>query len=388
MYKRYGMSVSATKPLNKPPRLSKTAGSRTASKSAVKPPRKVGRMNPKELIRFCRGMASMLRAKLTTADALMFYGEGHSVPAIKNGLAGIRKEIESGAPSYVGFKKSGLFDDKVVGLIKAGSDAGQLHKAFAAIGERLKTERAFKSKMKKATVIPTMVICALIAIFIVAQCKVVPQIEGMLDDFKAEPDVFSAAMFKVSHVTRKVWPAFVLLLGGTACLIAFVRPVKDAVLALLMSKVRLLRELIMGMRQMAFLGSLNMLHANGITLAKSIETAAESVKNTPMFDELIDAGKRYKETGIPFSEAIKKFTSCDPQVSHMIGIGEKSSSLVDQLDLLVEMYEEDTAATVETFAALVNLLTLLIAGVLISFVFIGAFLPVFLMGPKMMEAAG
>jgi type II secretory pathway component PulF len=381
------MSSTATKPLSKPPRLAKAKVS-TANASAAKPATRLRRMPPKELIRFCRGMASMLRARLTTADALMFYGEGHSNSLVKSGLAGIRKEIESGAPAYIGFKKSGLFDDKVVGLIKAGSDAGQLHKAFAAIGERLRIERAFAAKMKKATLIPCMVICALIGIFIVAQCKVVPQIEGMLNDFKAEPDAFSAIVFKVSHVTRKVWPVFVLLLGGSVALVVFVRPVRDVVLALLMSKIKLLRDLIMGMRQMAFLGSLNMLHANGITLAKSIETAAESVKNTPMFDELIDAGKRYKETGLPFSEAIKKFTSCDPQVSHMIGIGEKSSSLVDQLDLLVEMYEEDTAATVETFAALVNLLTLIIAGVLITFVFVGAFLPVFLMGPKMMKAAG
>lgn len=380
------MSSTATKPLSKPPRLAKAKVS-TASATAAKPAVKLRQMPPKELIRFCRGMASMLRARLTTADALMFYGEGHSNPLVKNGLAGIRKEIESGAPAFIGFKKSGLFDDKVVGLIKAGSDSGQLHKAFAAIGERLKKERAFKAKMKKATLIPCLVICALIGIFITAQCKVVPQIEGMLADFKAEPDAFSAIVFKISHVTQKIWPAFVLAVGGAVATLVFARPVKDLVLALMMSKLKLLRDLIMGMRQMAFLGSLNMLHANGITLAKSIETAAESVKNTPMFDELIEAGKRYKETGLPFSEAIKKFTSCDPQVSHMISIGEKSSSLVEQLDLLVEMYEEDTEAAVDAFAAWVNLATLMIAGVLISFVFIGSFLPVFLMGPKMMKAA-
>lgn len=380
------MSASATKSLGKPSRISKTSTSKAAAASA--PTTKKGaRMPPKELVRFCRAMASMLRARLTTADALMFYGNGHANPLIVKGLAGIRKEIEKGAPAYIGFKKSGLFDDKVVGLIKAGSDSGQLDAAFKAIGERLKIERAFAAKMKKATLIPGMVICALIGIFIVAQSKVVPEIEGMLGDFGAEPDAFSAVMFKVSHVTRKVWPATISLMIGVFCAIKFARPVRDAVLALLMSRIRLLRSLVMGMRQMAFLGSLNMLHANGITLAKSIETAAESVKDTPMYDELIEAGKRYKETGLPFSEAIKKFTSCDDQVSHMISIGEKSSSLVEQLDLLVEMYEEDTAATVETFSAIVNLLTLMIAGVLISFVFIGAFLPVFLMGPKMMEAA-
>lgn len=381
------MSVSATKPLRKPPKLSKTAGSNVKVGMAAKPKATGGKMKPKELIRFCRGMASMLRARLTTADALMFYGEGHSNAVLKKGLAGIRKEIENGAPAYIGFKKSGLFDDKIIGLIKAGTDSGQLNSAFESIGERLKTERAFKAKMRKATLIPSLVICALAGIFIVAQCKVVPQIEGMLADFNAEPDAFSAIVFKISHVTQKVWPAFVLVVGGIVATLAFVRPVKDVLLALLMSKIRLLRSLVMGMRQMAFLGSLRMMHANGITLAKSMETAAESVKNTPMFDELIEAGKRYSQTGLPFSEAIKKFTSCDPQVSHMISIGEKSSSLVEQLDLLVDMYEEDTAAAVEAFAAWVNLATLLLAGIMISFVFIGSFLPVFLMGPKMMNAA-
>lgn len=344
-------------------------------------------MKAKELIRFCRGMASMLRARLTTSDALKFYGHGHSNPILQKALEGIRKEIEAGVPAYIGFRKSGLFDDKIIGLIQAGSDSGQLDKAFTAIGQRLKIERAIMGKIKKATTIPAVVITALIGIFIGAQCKVTPQIEGLLADFDAEPDAFSALMFQISHVTRKVWPAFVTISVIIILIVTFARPVRNFILALMMSKMRLLRTMIMGLRQMNFLGSLNMLHANGITLAKSIETAAESVKNTPLYDELIEAGKRYKETGIPFSEALRKFTSCDPQVAHMVSIGEKSSSLVDQLDLLTEMYEEDTAAAVETFTAIVNIVVLMMAGVLISVVFIGAFLPVFLMGPKLMSSS-
>lgn len=378
------MSTSATKPLNRPPRSSKAAASKADSGAGKSV--KVGKMKPKELIRFCRGISSMLRARLTTADSLKFYSQGHSNPLIVKAFDGIRKEIDAGAPAFIAFKKSGLFDDKIIGLIKAGSDSGQLHKAFTAIGERLKIERAISGKIKKATMIPGLVIVALLGIFIGAQCKVTPQIEGLLSDFDAEPDAFSALMFKISHVTRKVYPAFITISSIIVAVIAFSRPVRNTLLAMLMSKIGLLRAMIMGLRQMNFIGSLNMLHANGITLAKSIETAAESVKGTPLHDELIDAGKRYSETGIPFSEAIRKFTSCDPQVAHMISIGEKSSSLVDQLDLLTEMYEEDTAAAVETFTALVNIVVLMMAGVLISVVFIGAFLPVFLMGPKLMAS--
>ena len=104
--------------------------------------------------------------------------------------------------------------------------------------------------------------------------------------------------------------------------------------------------------------------------------------------ELIEAGKRYKVSGLPFSEAVRKFTSCDPQVSHMVSIGERSSSLDEQLKLLTVMYEEDVDQCVTDFTQAVNLVALITACILIAMVFIGAFLPIFLMGPKMMNGQG
>ena len=142
------------------------------------------------------------------------------------------------------------------------------------------------------------------------------------------------------------------------------------------------------MRQLLFLGSMEMLHSNGIQLAKSIEISAESLKGTPMYEELITAGKRYVETGLPFSEAVRKFTSCDAQVSHLMAIGEHSSSLGQQLELLTEMYEEEVEQTVADFSQVVNLLALFFTAILLTIVFISAFLPIFLMGPKMMNGQG
>jgi type II secretory pathway component PulF len=144
----------------------------------------------------------------------------------------------------------------------------------------------------------------------------------------------------------------------------------------------------MGMRQLLFLGTMEMLHSNGINLSKAIEISAESLKGTPMYEELLNAGKRYIETGLPFSEAVRKFTSCDPQVAHLMSIGERSSSLGQQLKLLTTMYEEDVEEIVSDFAQVVNIIVLVAAAVLITIVFIGAFLPIFLMGPKMMNGQG
>ena len=171
-------------------------------------------------------------------------------------------------------------------------------------------------------------------------------------------------------------------------LILFIEKIRSSVTFFMMARWRLLRKLIMGMRQLLFLGSMDMLHSNGINLSKAVEISAKSLKGTPMYEELLIAGRRYLETGLPFSDAIRKFTSCDAQVAHLISIGERSSSLDTQLKLLTNMYEEEVDQVVNEFAAVVNIIVLMSAALLITMVFIGAFLPIFLMGPKMMNGSG
>jgi type II secretory pathway component PulF len=342
----------------------------------------------KELIKLSKGMASMLKANINSADALKYYSSGHPNPIVRKTLAEVRENIEGGLPAYSAFEKTKKFDDKFISLVRAGCDSGQLNKAFASIAKTLKKEAEFKAKMRKATLMPSIIIFALIMLFIGAQLQIIPQIEKILDDMNQTPDAISGFLFKLSHVTQKIW---VLLVGGmlgSVFSFLFIGKVKNAVTFFMMSKWRLLKKLIMGMRQLLFLGSLEMLHSNGINLSRAVEISAASLKGTPMHDELIQAGQRYIETGLPFSEAIRKFTSCDPQVSHLIAIGERSSSLGEQLQLLNEMYEEDVEQIVQQFATTVNLIVMMIAALLITAVFIGAFLPIFLMGPKMMSGSG
>jgi type IV pilus assembly protein PilC len=153
-----------------------------------------------------------------------------------------------------------------------------------------------------------------------------------------------------------------------------------------MSKWRLLRLLIMSLRQMTFISTIRLLHSNGINLAKSIRVSANSVRNTPFYEELRTAADKYEHSGVPLSTAFAKYTSVDAQVTHMLAIGEKSASLDAQLEMLSEMYEEDLQNHMSAFAAAISFLVLIIAVSLIAAVFIGTFLPIFLMGPKMMQS--
>jgi type II secretory pathway component PulF len=214
----------------------------------------------------------------------------------------------------------------------------------------------------------------------------VPQVEEMLAGVNAKPDGMTAISFQVSHFTQATWPIFVMSIIGIGVVISRSAKVRNLILGFTMSKWRLLRLLIMSLRQMTFISTIKLLHSNGINLAKSIRVSANSVRNTPFYTELREAADKYENSGVPLSTAFAKYTSVDSQVTHMLAIGEKSASLDAQLEMLCEMYEEDSQNHMNAFSAAISFVVLIIAVFLIAAVFVGTFLPIFLMGPKMMNS--
>ncbi len=339
----------------------------------------------KDLIGIFRGLGSMLRAQINTSDALKYYAQGLSDKGISDTLDAIREDIAAGINVHEAFRRSGRFDDTIIGLIQAGSDAGQLHEAFRALAMRLVSELKFKKALKKATVQPGCIIAVLLGAFIASQVKIVPQVEEMLNGVGAKPDGMTAISFAVSHFVQSIWHIFVISAIALGIAIAKVEKVQSLIMGIAMSKWRLFRLLIMSLRQMTFLSTIKLLHSNGINLAKSIRVSANSVKGTPFYAELREAADKYENSGVPLSTAFAKYTSVDSQITHMLSIGEKSASLDSQLEMLTLMYEEDAENYMAVFAATVSFVVLIIAVLIIAAVFVGTFLPIFLMGPKMMQ---
>ena len=54
--------------------------------------------------------------------------------------------------------------------------------------------------------------------------------------------------------------------------------------------------------------------------------------------------------------------------------------------MLRDIYEEDTHTCMNDFTEIINFLTLFAAVILIALVFTGSMLPIFLMGPRMMNS--
>ena len=119
-------------------------------------PKKPKEFSKKELVDMFRGLGSMLRAQINTADALKYYAHGLPNKAMVDALTQIREDVNNGINIHEAFRRSGRFSETIVGLVQAGSDAGQLHHAFQSLADRLKTELYFEKALKKATITPSV----------------------------------------------------------------------------------------------------------------------------------------------------------------------------------------------------------------------------------------
>lgn len=341
--------------------------------------------NTKESIQFYRGIASMIKAQINTADALKYYADGLPNKVMASALMDIRNDINSGVSVHEAFKKSKRFDDMTLGLIKAGMESGKLDSAFKDLAERAKTDLYFKKKIRKIVLVPAFIFPVLIIAFIYTQVKIIPEIKSMVVTGDYEPKGPVRFFFTLSDFVIKWWPIGVTILIAIVATLVLSSKIRQTILTLAMSKWRTLRKLIMGFRQVTFLGVIKLLHANGINLAKAISTSATSVKGTPLHDELLTAAEKYEKAGVPLSIAFTKYTSVDDQVVHMLSIGEKSASMGTQLSMLTEMYESDCEQLMEDFTNVLNFVVMLVATSMIALVFLGVFMPIFLMGPEMMQ---
>ena len=338
------------------------------------------------LIRFCRGVGSMLNAGVSLEDSLAFYAEGSADPALAADLRLVAARLKSGASPVQAFRTGGCFDEVFLGLVRAGSESGMLGLALRTVADRTETVLRLRARLTRATLTPVLVILFLIGVFIASQTTIVPQIEKMLRDVGQEPDAFSAVLFALSGLVRVLWPfaAFVFALGSGALIAS--RALRTRLTAVVEQAWPLMARMLGGFRQMLFLGTLELLVRNGVALQESLALCADVLQSMPLGAQVREAARLYA-SGVSLAKSLESRTTCDRVLVHLVSIGERTGTLGEQLGLLARLYEEQTTDATDAFVHVIGFATLLVAIFLIGFVFVGTYLPIVLMGPRMMQSA-
>ncbi len=338
----------------------------------------------KELVRFCRGMSVMLSAGISIIDALEFYTSTLPNKGLKSVLGQVQESLKSGDSPHEAFSRTKAFSPLFVGLVTAGAAAGDLGQSLRSLARQLELQLQLKARVKKIVILPAVVVALLLGIFLAAQLIVTPRIEAMLIANGVAPDALSKFIFEVAKVTDSVWIPVVLALGASVVTVAVSPRVREFLINVGMSRLRSVRDVVMGVRQTTFIGTLSMLQNSGIVMEEALGITAGVMSGSPMGREVAEVRNQYL-TGLDVSKCVKQFTSCEPTVVHMIAIGEKTGQLPEQLNLCANMVEDQTKDSMEILATRVQMLSTMIPVILIAVIFISSYLPIVMMSAQMMQ---
>ena len=342
-----------------------------------------GRIKAMDIAMISRQIATMLSAGVPLVQTLRLLSSSHEKTTVRDLLAGICAEVESGIPLSQALKKHPrYFDDLYCDLVAAGEQSGALEQIYDRIATYREKAEALKSKIKKALMYPAAVMAVAIIVTTILLLFVVPQFEEIFKSFGAELPAFTQLVINLSRFLQKSWYLF---FGGIGLAVfLFVRAHRNS------QKVRdetdktLLKLPIVGMILhkaclARFSSTLATTFAAGIPLVDAMVSAAGASGNA-LYRDAVMAVRNEVMAGMQMHIAMRTVEVFPDMVTQMVMIGEESGSIDDMLSKIAGIYSQQVDDAVDGLSSLIEPLIMVILGVLVGGLVVAMYLPIFQLG--------
>jgi type IV pilus assembly protein PilC len=128
-----------------------------------------------------------------------------------------------------------------------------------------------------------------------------------------------------------------------------------------------------------FARTLSTLLTGGLPLVPSLETAAKSISSRRVSKAVVNSITTVRE-GKSLAESLQRTAVFPGLATEMIQVGEQTGALPQMLNSVAEFFEEDVATALTAALALIEPAILILMGIIVVFILISLYLPIFSMG--------
>jgi type IV pilus assembly protein PilC len=129
-----------------------------------------------------------------------------------------------------------------------------------------------------------------------------------------------------------------------------------------------------------FSRTLSTLLTGGLPLVPSLETAARSISSRRVSRAVQSSIGTVRE-GKSLADSLTRTGIFPDLATEMITVGEQTGALPQMLNSVAEFFEEDVATALAAALALIEPAILIVMGVVVVFILISLYLPIFSLGP-------
>lgn len=327
---------------------------------------------------FCQELLAMLRAGVTVREALQTLGEKERGTRGAGVVGGLLRAVEEGHPlSAAMAERPAQFPPLLTESMRAAERTSDYAPALERFVAYRRSAREMRDKLVSATLYPLILLGVSAAVLVFLVGFVVPRFAQVYEDLgdklspasrallaagqalSAHPGLTAAVFGGVLALGLLSWRA-----GGAALLHAGLRrllpPLERTLATAEMS--RLYR-------------TLALLLAGGMPLVASLDLAA-GVLPPATAQRLRGARQRISE-GQPFADSLAAMRLTTVVAERFFRVGERTGRLAEMIDHAAEFHEGEVARAADRAGRVVGPLMMLVMGVLIGFVVVLMYMPIF-----------
>lgn len=339
-----------------------------------------GRVSRVELIEFSNNMGVMLKSGVPLVDAISELREDQGNRYFKNILDNINEQIQSGEMLNRALKKHPrAFPEIYCNILEIGENTGRLDSVFFDLARHFKRIDDLTKNVRKAMIYPITVLLILIAVAVFFLVKLFPTMFNLLTAFKVEklPPITKGFMWLSSFFQANLsW----ILIGTFVffLLIYILRRIKTTRYFFDWLEIRLpyIRGFFLQLRMATFSRYLSMLQSAGVDIIRSMDLATQSINNLILERVLKHSRQRIME-GNTLSATLRGGTFIPNMVVRMIGVGETSGTLPEQLEFVANYYDEGLERKIAVALAVMEPFMIVILGTMVLSMIMAMFQPMY-----------
>lgn len=335
----------------------------------------------REVAAFSRQAAVLLKSGTPIVSSLRALAQQETNRRFKTIILEIADKVREGSnlsKALADYPK--VFSPFFVNVVKSGEASGRLSDSLTYLADHLKREYELKSRIKGAMIYPSFVLSVFILVFILMMVIVVPNLQKSLAQFNRKLPWITQVILDTAHFFSSWSGLIFIVLLGLGLFLAFYwkkTPRGKSFYDRLALKLPFrLGKLLQKYYLTRFAENLAVLIQAGLPISEALKISADIVGNT-VYQKALERAQKRVIRGEEISASLEDRPDLfHPLLVQMVKVGEKTGTLGESLQKVVEFYQGDINRSVDSLASIIEPVLILLLGGLVGGLVIGIFLPV------------
>jgi len=330
---------------------------------------------------FNQQFLTLIRAGLPILGSIQMLGKIQKNTSFSAHLEDVSNRVKRGEALSAAFEAQSGFPLMYTTTLLAGERSGNLPEVLERYVNFQKVALALRKKLIGSLIYPSVLLTLVCGLLTFMFTVVVPQFAQLYDQLGSKLPALTMDLLGFGKWTQHniLWLAIAALIIAIAGYrFAITERGRDFIDGI---RVRLpvFGKIWVKYQVALFARTLSTLLTGGLPLVPSLETAARSISSRRVSSAVLTSLNTVRE-GKSLADSLAGTKVFPGLATEMITVGEQTGALPQMLNSVAEFFEDDVATALAAALALIEPAILIVMGVVVVFILISLYLPIFSLG--------